>query len=129
MNWGYPFRFSQPYQPATAEQVIIDAVIERFQGVRRENHEQQTLEARPLQLSPCEASALIGVLEACLVECRGNSISIHLHLHAEDEDEVRGLIGRLRAWTPEPQPAVHHPLRDRGCAGGGDGQFDRPVSE
>jgi hypothetical protein len=95
MNWGYPFVFTRPYRPDPAVQELIDAVVERYQRARRENHERQMFQARPVELSPGEAFALIATLEACLKECRGNSTSIHLHLEAEDEDEVLGLIGKL----------------------------------
>ncbi len=97
MNWGVPFVFTQPFQPDSAEQRILDALIARLQHVRRENHERQTFQPRLLALDPSEATALLAILEACLEECRGNSTSIHLFLQAEDEEEVRGLIGRLWA--------------------------------
>ena len=95
MNWGYPFSFGCPYVPGAAEDEIIDHVGERLRGMRRENQERQTLVSRQFDLAPHEASILIAILEACLAECRGNSISIHLHLQAENKDEVRGLVDRL----------------------------------
>lgn len=96
MNSGYPHVFAQPYKTDAAEQQIVDAVVERYVHVRRENHERQMFQPRQLNLSASEATVFIAILEACLAECRGNSTSIHLHLHAEDEEEVRDLIGRLR---------------------------------
>src|SRR5262249_26039163 len=101
MNSGYPFFFGQRYVPDAGEQEIINSIIERFRGVRRENHERRMLLPRHLELAPLEAGVLIAILEACLTGCRGNNIPIHLHLHAEDENEVRRLMERLRTLKAE----------------------------
>jgi hypothetical protein len=101
MNWGYPFSFGRPHVPDANEEEIINSVIERFRHVRRDNHEQRMLFPREVELTTREALSLIAILEACLKECRGNSVSIHLHLHAENEDEVRELANRLRRLKVE----------------------------
>jgi hypothetical protein len=106
MNWGYPFRFAHRYRLDASEEEMINSVDGRFVAMRRENHEKGILLARQVELLPHEASSLIAILEACLAECRGNSISIHLHLHAEDENEVRLLIDRLSQVTVQPDHYV-----------------------
>src|SRR6185369_2399199 len=95
MNDGVPFHFVRPYVLNAAEKKSLEFVISRFQDARRDNHERGMFLPREHELTLCEASTLIAILETCLTECRGNSTSIHLYLHAEDE--VRELISRM--WS------------------------------